>query len=529
MSGTAKPCHGISSRVVAAALLLLAAVGCGGSHPGASTAPAASTATPAVSANVNAAETSELRLASLRLVSELRSPLWLDFYVSQKVRGITRPAKDAERLLRAYESAGKGRVKLTVHYIGDDTPADAAREAGIVEVGEYPPDELGFFGLALRYEDQRAVIPSLPLDGAVGFEFWITNKLREVRDLAEHRQHRIGVVTAKSELKLSDPVLAPHGGSKPNIESILKQAFPFYALVPVDLAAGKTPIDPSLSGLFVTQPGQDYTLEELKRIDDFLLLGSKSLAVFASAVNVTPGSPQLQATLSTHGLEKLLHGYGVELDTNVLWDNGSAFTLDVATSGGQPARFRYPAIPMVYSNPQAPSEGALDASAVPFFRMERLAFPHASSLRLDPSQQPADVSTRAIARTTSTTVATNKSPVSLRPAGSYPRDPLGQHVVAATVQGRLRSAFPVKLSNGSLGPVAKARSRLLVIASSTYLTNPFVYADSATDPDPMLGGLAQPYMTNLTATIVSVKNTLDWMLADDDFVELSATIVPPSR
>ena len=42
----------------------------------------------------------------------------------------------------------------------------------------------------------------------------------------------------------------------------------------------------------------------------------------------------------------------------------------------------------------------------------------------------------------------------------------------------------------------------------------------------MLRRLAQPYMSNLTATIVSVKNTLDWMLGSEDFVELSATIVP---
>lgn len=105
---------------------------------------------------------------------------------------------------------------------------------------------------------------------------------------------------------------------------------------------------------------------------------------------------------------------------------------------------------------------------------------------------------------------------------------VSRNVIAATVQGRLRSAFPVKLTNGQLVPVAPAPSRVLVIASSTDLTNPFVYADSAANPDPLLVKLQQPYSSNITATIVSLKNTLDWMLAAEDFVELSATIVPPS-
>ena len=450
--------------------------------------------------------------------------------MSPRIKGLQGPAKEAERLLRGYERAGHGRVKLAVHHVGQDVAAEAAREAGMVEVGKYQSEELGYLGLTMRYGDQRAVIPSFSVDGPSGLEFWITNKIRELRDLREHRQHRIGVVTGKGELKLSDPVLAPSRGSDgPSLASIMKQAFPFYVLVPVDLQAGKVPIDAGLEGLIITQPAQDYALSELQRIDQFLLLGNKSLAVFASAVNLAPGSPQMQGTLSPHGLEKLLSGYGVELETNVLWDNASSFKVEVSKDDGTRATFRYPLIPIVRSSPETPSNGPLDASAVPFFRLDQLAFPFASSLRLAVDKQPADVAFRGIARSTDETSSTHASPVNLRPASSYPRGEMRSHLLAATVQGRLRSAFPLPLGDGKLGPVAPAPSRLLVIASSTYLANPFVYADSATSPDPMVSQLAQPYVSNLTSTIVSFKNTLDWMLAAEDFVELSATIVPPSR
>lgn len=529
MSGSAKPCHGIvRSRVGTAALLLLAAVACacGSQRPSASNATTPNNATPAASAAA-APEGSGLHVATLRLVGELRSPLWLDLYVSD-VKGFAAAARGVENLLREYERAGKGRVKLAVHRVGKDVAADAAREAGLVEIGEYPPDELGFLGLSLRYEAQRGVIPSFPLEGSTGLEFWITNKLRELRDLAEQRQHRIGVVTGKGELKLSEPALTPRGSTNPNLQSILYQAFPFYVLVPVDLKDGKSAVDPGLDGLIITQPARDYELAELQRIDQFLLLGNKGLAVFASAVNVAPESPQLQASLDTHGLETLLRGYGVELAADVLWDHASAFKLDVMKEGGGRATFRYPLIPIVSSDLRALATGPLDASSVPFFRLDRLAFPHASSLRLLTDQQPADVKLRGIARTSDETVSTRTTPANLRPAPTYPRGEMRSHLLAATVQGRLRSAFPVKLANGKLVPVAPAPSRVLVIASSTYLTNPFVYADSAANSDPLLVGLQQPYLSNITATIVSLKNTLDWMLAAEDFVELSATIVPPS-
>jgi hypothetical protein len=165
---------------------------------------------------------------------------------------------------------------------------------------------------------------------------------------------------------------------------------------------------------------------------------------------------------------------------------------------------------------------------VPFFRLDTLAFPYASSLRLTPDKQPPDVKLRGIARSSDDTTSTQASPVDLRPAPSYPRGEMRSHLLAVTVQGRLRSAFPLALDDGKLGPVAPAPSRLLVIASSTYLANAFVYTDSPTTPDPMVSQLAQPYLPNLTPTIISLKNTLDWMLAPEDFVEPSATLVPSS-
>jgi hypothetical protein len=86
--------------------------------------------------------------------------------------------------------------------------------------------------------------------------------------------------------------------------------------------------------------------------------------------------------------------------------------------------------------------------------------------------------------------------------------------------------------------VAPEASRVLVVSSSQYLTNPFAYSGNG----PELGGefamfgnvggdqtlltiagpYAQRYLTNM---ILSLKNTLDWMTGDSDLLAISAKII----
>ena len=178
-------------------------------------------------------------------------------------------------------------------------------------------------GLVFKYGSEKETIPIIQPDRADGLEFWISNKIREIRDKADNINHKIGVVTGKDEIKLTDTNLVPaargqRGG--PSIKGIIEQAFPFYKFEDVDLKNGDTEINKELDGLIITQPGKDYTDKELRRIDQFLMEGNKSLVVFASAVNLKAGDATMKATLDTHGLEKLLDGYGIEMKKDAVLD-----------------------------------------------------------------------------------------------------------------------------------------------------------------------------------------------------------------
>ena len=68
-------------------------------------------------------------------------------------------------------------------------------------------------GLVFKYGEQQDVIKFLPPDRTDGLEFWITNKIREIRDKGDNIHHKIGVLTGHDEIKPSDTNLVPsqHG------------------------------------------------------------------------------------------------------------------------------------------------------------------------------------------------------------------------------------------------------------------------------------------------------------------------------
>jgi ABC-type uncharacterized transport system involved in gliding motility auxiliary subunit len=127
----------------------------------------------------------------------------------------------------------------------------------------------------------------------------------------------------------------------------------------------------------------------------------------------------------------------------------------------------------------------------------------------------------------------------LRASGWQPKQPHAQHIVAAVAEGKLKSAFAGgEASDISVPERAESDSRVLVVASSQFLTNPFAYAGNGPDMgqqfammgniggDPQLMAVAGPYAQRyLTNTLLAVKNTMDWISGDQDLLAISAKII----
>jgi hypothetical protein len=144
---------------------------------------------------------------------------------------------------------------------------------------------------------------------------------------------------------------------------------------------------------------------------------------------------------------------------------------------------------------------------------------------LHPEKQPG-VSMQVVARSSPEATAEGQAPIELRFTSEIqPKGARGSQVMAAALQGKIRSAF------GGAPPAAGAApSRVLVVGSSQFFANPLVRAGN---PPPVAGVtplgdedlqmLGQIYAQKyLTATILVLKNTLDWMTTDEGLARCHA-------
>jgi len=485
------------------------------------------------------------------LVQSLKGPLNVDAYVNTKLPKLKVFVQELTDLLKSYEGAGAGKFKYTLIEPETDEARKEAEEAGLQPMAMGDPGEgggeqiaiaQGYLGLVFKYGSEKEVIPQLSPQNSVGLEFWISNKIRELRDKADNIKHRVGVIVEKDELKLTDTNLLPRqggGGGGPSFKSVLSQAFPFYELVDVNLSDGNTEIDSGLDGLIITQPGKAYTDKELRRIDQFLMRGNKALAVFASAVTIKPNDATMNATLDLHGLDKLLAGYGITMKKDAVFDYGAQFRVPAMTAGG-PVWIRHPGIVHVVAVERFDEDKRLLDTGFPsFFRIEEMAFPFPSTLELSKEKQP-EATLKVLARTTENATATEGDSVDMKIRRQWsPKPPYAQRIIAAAAEGKLKSAFSEGDNLGvQANAVSPTPSRVMVVSSSQFLTNPFAYSGNG----PELGGqfamfgnvggdqellmFATPYAQSyLTNTILSLKNTLDWISGDTDLLAASAKII----
>jgi ABC-type uncharacterized transport system involved in gliding motility auxiliary subunit len=476
------------------------------------------------------ASTPKLCPGTPKLLASLHSPLVVEAYVTRGLPKLDTFVQQLQKLLAQYQANGGGHFSFSIIEANDEESKRMAKNAGLVEqpFGEASGTEQetasiakGFMGLVLKYGGQQDAIKFLPPDRTEGLEFWIDNKIRELRAKADNRQYHLGVLTGRGEIAVDEENLVASNMGKFSMKGIITQNFPFYVLSAVDLR-GDAEMDPGVQGLLVTQPESDLSDAELARIDAFVLQG-KPVAFFVGAANVRRGDATMRAALSTHGLERLLGGYGIELGRDVVVDLGpkASPSIAVATATGN-ANVQLPFVPLV-----GDEDHRLDASFPAFFRLEQVAFPLASSLVLHRDRQP-EATLRELARSSPRAVRVVGDSVDLHPLKKWsPEGAEGPVVLAVAEEGTIHGAFdPGRKSTG--------RARILVVASSQFLANPLARAGNAAGSGPTLPlvpgdeqllQVAGPYaQQQITSSILVFKNTLDWLSFEDDLVDCSLVV-----
>ncbi len=497
-----------------------------------------------------------LSQGSGRLLKSMKQNMSVDAYVTRGLPKLDAFVRDLRDLLQEYKNAGGGKFDYNLIEVKDDAKLkEEAEKAGLkpMLLSESENDEKagitqGYMGLVFKYGVEKDTIPVLQPDNNVGLEFWITNKIRELRDKGDGIKHKVGVMTGHDEMKLSEANLVPSQMGKPSMQDVVGRNFPFYTFVDVDLKNGDAPIDDSLDGLIMTQPAKDITEKELRRIDEFVMKG-KSLAVFAGAVNMKEHDATMNATLNLHNLDKLLDGYGVEMHKDVVLDFGRSFRVTMFTQSGL-GSVRFPQLLEVVDDSRfSGDQQLLDTSFPAFFRMEQVIMPMCSSLTLHKDKQPTATDISVVARSTPHSIDKTDDTVELGLQSWRPKGEWKQFNVAARVEGRLKSAFAGSTGDkqgvDGAAEVAEGKTaRVFVLASSQFTANPFARAGNGEDNpqmrqfgmgampgDEKLMQIAGPYAdlqrgaVPLLYAIMATKNTLDWLTGDTDLLAVSAKLL----
>src|SRR5207244_7230362 len=150
-----------------------------------------------------------LSKGSGNLLHGLKQNMQVDAYGTKGLPKLDAFVGDLRDLLQEYKDSSGGHFDYTIIEPKTDEEKKVAKDAGLVEqpFGEASDTEekaavtQGFMGLVFKYGSEKDAIKFIPPDNGSGMEFWITNKVREIRDKADNLKHKIGVLTGHEEMK----------------------------------------------------------------------------------------------------------------------------------------------------------------------------------------------------------------------------------------------------------------------------------------------------------------------------------------
>lgn len=369
---------------------------------------------------------------SRSLLAGIDEPVTLRFYFSRSVEGAPIQFKNygarVEDLLRQYENAGRGKLRLEVIDPRPDTPEEeAAIRAGIA--GQpLPTGETLFFGLLAIQADQERTIPIFSIQRESFLEFDISQILHRVQQVT---LPRLGIVSSLPVL--ADPFQAMMGGPSRGegdwafVENLRNQ----FEIEPVE----GDELPENLDVLAVIHP-QNLSNSLLFEIDQFLLSGKPVFAAVdpSSFIQKSQMNQQQmmmgQAPSTSSDLSRLFSSWGLEYDASMVVGDPE-LAAEVNTGSGR--AIRYPVwLAVDRFNKESP----------PTAQLNQMLFPEPGSFRL--SEDSALELTPLITTTakggqifgaTLTYTAPEQVGRQLQTGG-------GEQVLAGLVRGSFSTAFP---------------------------------------------------------------------------------------
>jgi len=393
-----------------------------------------------------------------RILAELDEPVNLYFFYSDNASrdlvAVRNYAKRVEEMLRAYQRAAGGKLRLKVI---DPEPfsedEDRAAEFGLLAVPLQQGGDKLYFGLAgTNALDDVQTIPFFPLDQEEFLEYEIS---RLIQSLAKPARPVVGVLSALQMNGGFNPVTGQAGAPWMVMEEIRQQ----FAIKSLQGDIDRIPDEVSV--LLLVHPKQ-LPQQTLYAIDQFVLRGGKLLA-FVDPFSESDSGGLMGGQGNASDLEPLFKAWGLRLRVGEVLADGS-YAMAVGM-GPEQRPVRHPAW---LSLPKA----ALDRQDVTTAALENLTVASAGILeplegaktRFTPLLQSSEYAMPFDAQR----LAMLRDPQDLL----RELEPTGErYALAARVGGPAQSAFPAGIEGQKDGLKAAESINVIVVADTDLLSD----------------------------------------------------------
>ncbi|MCU0679572.1 MAG: GldG family protein, partial [Planctomycetes bacterium] len=354
--------------------------------------------------------------------------------------------QEVSDMLSEYEAYSNGKIRT--EFIDPGIDEETQRELYMIGIPQltfeiYEKDKLqmvnGYMGIAVSYGGKTEVIPAVKSDTS-GLEYQITTAIKKA---VSEEIATIGFLNAAGAVSLDGAISA----AKKELEDL-------YTVREVAFSSDQTEIPADIDTLVIVGPKEEYTDNELKAVNAFLVRGGRLLALL-DGVSIAQG---LQASKNTTNLIGLLSKYGIIVNQDLAADtrNGMAsFTQGFITFSSNYSFW-----------PKITKEGFnQDVSAVA--NLENVILPWASTIDINPDIVSAE-SASFLAFTTDRGWRVAENFNVLPSNANLPQGTQKRHNLAVLLNGEMPDAYPEKDGEG------KFVSRLIVVGDSDFLSDGFV-------------------------------------------------------
>ncbi len=344
--------------------------------------------------------------------------------------------QDVGDILDEYINYSNGKIK--VEFIDPADDKETKRDLYLKGIPElqfnvFEKDKTqvvrGYMGILIQYGDRTEAIPVVK--NTKNLEYDITIAIKKV---VNNENIAIGILGDKESINLSKAAQNTYN----NLNKI-------YDVSTIDLENVKE-IPSNLNTLIIAGPKEEFSEDDLKKIDDFFMNGKSLLVLLDGVIN----EKGLVAKINKTNLDKLLESYGVKLNQNLVLDviSGKA----PFSQGFIPFFIEYPFWPKVISS-------GFDRNNPIVSQLESVIFPWVSSIDILSDKIAKDNYISYLAKSSEKSWVQSDN-FNLNPQQRFISGKQGQRTLAILIKGKFKSYYSDKETDSA---------RLAVVGDSDFV------------------------------------------------------------